>query len=210
MDVVDAIMVRRSTRRGFMEMPVPDDAIQRIIACGLHAPSSKDAQPWRLHVVTNRETAIVIADLMVTSPGRATYVPTDPATGLPRSNYDSSVEASAQAVRDAPLTVVIENVGSFSGGRRNLISNRSTIRESLVGYTFEVIGLGAAIQNMWLAATGLGLRAVFIGDALIAEEAIKQLLKFDGDLIGILAVGYSSDTASPSKHLMLDRVEYHP
>ena len=43
--------------------------------------------------------------------------PTDPATGRPRADYESSVGPSADGIAQARLNIVIENTGPFSGGR---------------------------------------------------------------------------------------------
>jgi nitroreductase len=55
MEAIQAILTRRSIRK-FKETTVSDDVIEKIVDCGLAAPSARDKQPWHLIVVKNRET----------------------------------------------------------------------------------------------------------------------------------------------------------
>lgn len=51
MDIRDAVTSRRSVR-AFLDKPVPQDAIRRVLETALRAPSGGNLQPWHLHVVT--------------------------------------------------------------------------------------------------------------------------------------------------------------
>lgn len=146
---------------------------------------------------------------MLSNRRRAEYVPTDPATGVPLADYDSSVAESARVIEEAPCALFIENESPFSGGRARLVSNPATLGEAIIGYGFELVGIGAAIENMLLAAHALGLGAVFIGDVLIAEEEVKALLGFEGDLVGVIALGHVDQVDEPPKQMVDGRVVFH-
>lgn len=191
MEAIEAMLTRRSIRRGFTRRTVEEHIVRRIVECGLHAPSSKNDQPWRIHTVTEPAFGDVVATAMAASPRQAEYVPLDPETGLARPEFVSSVIESAGILRSASLVLVIENAGLFTGGRRAVARGGAALEETLVGYGFEYLGLGAAIQNMWLAAHASGLRGTFLGDVLIAEDNIRRWLNLDGELVGVLALGYS-------------------
>lgn len=205
--VVQAILGRRSIRRGFDGQPVPRAVLDEVLACGCAAPSSKDAQPWRLHPIADRVELRAIATVMRACDDAARYVPIDPSSGRPRETFVSSVHESAEVLGQVPLAIFIENDGSFSGDRERLArARRATLPEALVGYAFELIGLGAAIQNMWLAAHAHGLAGVFIGDVLIAEAEVRRRLEMDGDLVGVLALGRSASPPRAPRSLAKDRV----
>ena len=75
----------------------------------------------------------------------------------------------------------------------------------------ECAGIGAAVQNMWLAAEVLGLKAAFMGDVGIDEEHIANWLGMQGDVVGALALGYS-DLEPEAKRATdddVDRVRWH-
>lgn len=46
----------RQAIRRFAERPVPPDLLSRILDCGRHAPSAREAQPWRFVVVQDALT----------------------------------------------------------------------------------------------------------------------------------------------------------
>lgn len=184
--------------------------MEQLLHCGACAPSSKNAQPWRLHVVSDRPLLRGLADAVQHAKDADSYVPVDPATGLPRADWCSTVAESADVLRQVPLGIFVENRGPFSGGRPSLAAAPSDALEAaLVGYTFEVIGLGAAIQNMWIAAQSHGLCGVFMGDIVIADATIRARLGMSGDLVGVLALGYSDGLPWIDRVYEPDRVVWH-
>jgi nitroreductase len=204
LQVIAAMLARRSIREGFDRQPVPGSVLREIVRCGLAAPSSKNAQPWRMHVVTDRATLGVLADAVEHARGVDEYVPHDPATGRPRPAYASTVRESAQVLREVAAAIFMENRGLFSNGRAGLIgATRPALAGSLVGFGLEMIGIGAAIENMWLAAEALGVRVAFMGDVVIAEDDIRAVLGIAGDLAGVLALGFS-DVPLPPRRQRLD------
>jgi nitroreductase len=191
---------RRSVRNGFETRGIPDAELREIVRAGLAAPSSKNARPWRFHVVSDRSLLSEFADAATTAEGADSYVPRDPATGLPRPDWPSTVRESAEVLRQVPVGIFVENRGAFSNGRRMLASvSAQRLLGSLVGYTFEILGIGAAIENLWLAANALGIQAAYLGDILIAEGLICDRLGIDLDLVGVLGLGYSNAHASPQR-----------
>jgi nitroreductase len=188
---VETILQRRSTREGLIPTPIAAASLEAIVRCGLAAPSSKDAQPWRFHVVTDRDLLRGLADLVLTADDLDRYVPHDPATGAPRPEWNSTVIESAEVLASCSAAIFVENVGPFSRGRRWLLAaGFDAVQTSIVGYGLELLGLGAAVENMFLAAHSLGLGCTFMGDVVIAEDAIGTSLGIDGDLIGVLALGH--------------------
>jgi|GEM_PF-923246 len=197
-EVTRAILARRSIRSGFAAGPLPDAVVEEIIACGLAAPSSKNSQPWRLHAVTDRVLLRRIAEDVVAQRNVSTYVPHDPATGAPRPEYRSTVLDSSHVLAAVPLAVFVENLGPFSRGVEGLAATAEPrLRSALFGFGLEMVGIGAAIENMWLAAAALGLSAALLGDVAIAEPEIALALGLRGDLVGALAIGRSDEGPYP-------------
>ena len=197
------ILTRRSVRDMYEDRVIPAEFIEEIVRCGLAAPSSKNARPWRLHIVEDRSLLRELANDAATAEGADTYVPHDPETGLVRTDWPSSVAESAAVLASVPAAIFIENLGAFSKGRSTLASvPNENLRGSLVAYTFEVLGIGAAVTNMWIAANALGVQAAFMGDICVAEKTIASKLGLKRDLVGVLTLGYSRAPVSP------DRVHY--
>lgn len=194
--VTQTVRRRRSIREGYHERLVAPDTIREIVACGTMAPSAKNSQPWRLHVVEDRSGRARLADLMRESERLVDYVPHDPRTGRPHA-YRSTVEGSAAILEAASFAVLVENVAPFSGGPDVMCAaERGALRSALFGYGEEWFGIGASVQNMWLAALSFGLQGAFLADVTIAEEAWRDLLGIENQLVGALALGYSDIEAT--------------
>jgi nitroreductase len=54
MDTLDAIRTKRSIRK-FLDEPVPEETIHRILDAGRHAQSSKNEQPWTFILIRDKE-----------------------------------------------------------------------------------------------------------------------------------------------------------
>lgn len=52
--MLDILYNRRSTRK-FLDQPVDEEVIHQLLKAALHAPSSKNNQPWEFIVVDNQE-----------------------------------------------------------------------------------------------------------------------------------------------------------
>ncbi|HZK34123.1 MAG TPA: nitroreductase family protein [Bacillota bacterium] len=62
MDVIDAILTRRSIRK-FTGQPVTDEQLNTILRAGFHAPSAHNRQPWEFVVIKNKDTFKRIAKM---------------------------------------------------------------------------------------------------------------------------------------------------
>jgi nitroreductase len=199
---------RRSCREGYVRDPIPDHVIESVVTAGRLAPSSKHNQPWRFHVVTRLAVLDHLADLVDRAQGSEGFAPIDPTTGQLRA-WRSTVRESAAVLRSVPVGVFVENRGPHSGGRAVLAAaRRELLPHALRGYLFEALGLGAAIQNLWLQACASGLSAVFMGDVVVAEDEIRRALDMPGDLVGVLALGRGG-VGGPPRDLAPDRVVWH-
>lgn len=65
MDTFTCIRTRREIR-DYLDRPVPDEDLQRILEAGRLAPSSKNSQPWYFIVIRNKETLRKITGLTPT------------------------------------------------------------------------------------------------------------------------------------------------
>lgn len=243
------ILERRSNRESYdRSKTIPRADLETIVRCGLMAPSSKHAKPWRLHVVEEVSVLDEIAEQARNSPGSDSYVPKHVWTlEAQLERWGSSVEESTRVLEKVPTAIFVENTGPFFGGRSGLmeaIADRetdvldalaelidditdvsekalrqrvvdliATFRSTVVGYSFEMIGIGAAVENMFLAANALGIQCCFMGDLVIAEEHVKERLGIGGDFAGVLALGYSVEDVPVRGHLLdvydPDHVEWH-
>jgi len=196
MDIIGAIKTRRSIR-DYKKREVSFSLLKKIVECGLHAPSSKNSQPWNFLIIKNKKIINQIADILINSKNLDAE-PSDPQTGKIRAGFMSSIKASGYIIKGTPSIIVVENTCPFSHQRKEVMKSKFK-GNAINGHDSEVISIGCAIQNICLAAHGLGLSSVIIADVVAEEKIIKNLLGIKGDLIAVLPIGYPPYKPGPKK-----------
>jgi nitroreductase len=187
MNTLDAIAARRSIRK-FKETPIPDDMLRAILTAATQAPSAKNRQPWRFVVVRGKKRAEMVH---VMREGMA--------KAKARGDDLGSAEGSARIMEQAPATVFIFN----PEGMRPWLAH--SIDQMFMDLT-NLQSIGAAIQNMLLAAQDLGLGSLWIGDVLYAYEELCNWLGEQGALIAAVSFGYADESPAARPRKPFDEV----
>lgn len=197
MDTIQAIQTRRSIR-AYKNKKVPKELINKIVECGLLAPSSKNSQPWKFFVIENKEKIKQLAEILINSKNTQAE-PSDPRTGKIRKGFVASINASGEIMKNAPLLIIVENTCPFSHNRKEVM--KSKFSNGINGHDSEFISLGAAIENISLAVHALGLSTVIIADIIAEETRIKKILGIKGDLVAVLPIGYPAYKVTAKKEI---------
>ena len=66
----------------------------------------------------------------------------------------------------------------------------------------DILGIGACIQNMLLAAHDRGLGAVWLGEILNKKQKVNALcaLSSDYELMAVIALGYPNEKGTSTRH----------
>jgi nitroreductase len=204
-DVIALIRNRRSIRE-FVERPVAKELIDVIVECGLAAPSSKNSNPWFIVTASGDDKNRIVnwlEEASNTAVGVTERAPIDPLTGETKKGVTDTVAESISTMRQCDTLLLLFNRGPFSRGAATiatLIENggkSSVIGKALYGYAGEIIGIGAAAENMLLAARALGLGGVYIADSYPARQKITAGLKTSRELVGMIALGYPAYDPPP-------------
>lgn len=172
-EFLEVIKSRRSVRE-YTTKAVPEEHIRLILEAARWAPSGANTQPWEFIVIRNREVKERIRMLLVEGYRRAKELypnfPWDAMPWLPECKYLS----------DAPVIIAV-----VSDPRKKRV---------YPGRNDEIFcfSVAAAITNMLLMATALGLGTVWLTHSLVSEEALKQVLNIPRDLrlMSLIPVGY--------------------
>ena len=70
----------------------------------------------------------------------------------------------------------------------------------------DSLSIGAAIQNMLLAATELGYGTLWIANTFYAYQELAQYLGINGQLISAVIVGVPDETPNPRPRKSFDEV----
>lgn len=186
--MIQAITDRHSIRK-YQERFVPKSMIEEIIRAGILAPSAKNRQPWKFVVVTGNAKEGMLAAL---------------AEGIERerkepflaesAGYLDGAEYTFSIMRQAPAVIFIINPLAKKFG--NSLSEEERIAEIC-----NTQSIGAAIENMILTATDLGLGSLWICDTFFAQKELDRWLNVEGELFAALAIGYAAEApnARPRK-----------
>ena len=184
MNTIEAIAARRSIR-AFKDEVLPEEAVTKILTAASQAPSGKNRQPWRFVVIGVEKRAEMVGVMRDTI-----------AACKSRGEDTGSAEWTANVMEQAPLTVFVFNAHGIDPW---LEHSTDQIFQELV----DVQSIGAAVQNMLLAAMDLGIGSLWIADVLDAATELKAWLKEKGQLVAAVSFGMpdESPAARPRKPL---------
>ena len=174
MDTLEAIATRRSNRR-FKADPIPQDVLEKILNAAIMAPSGKNRQPWRFVVVREDKRGEMVTEIRA---GIAKF--------KARGDNIGSAEGTAAVMEQAPVTVFIFN----TEGKHPWLDR--SIQET-VWDLVNIQSIGAAIQNICLAARAFGLGSLWIADVLYAYEELEAWLGQDTQMVAAVSLGYPAD-----------------
>jgi nitroreductase len=63
MDALEAIFARRSIRK-YLDKPVPEELVERLLAAAMQAPSARNQQPWQFVVIDDRSVLAKVPEFM--------------------------------------------------------------------------------------------------------------------------------------------------
>ena len=161
MDAMEAIVSRRSVRR-FAPREVPRDLLRELLAAACAAPAPHHSRPWRF-VELGPESRLRLAEAMADA-WRADLE----ADGQPREVIERSLARSRRQLAEAPLLLLacLEQEGARRWPDRRRRAERDMYLQSL----------GAALQNLLLAAHARGLGGYLKGAPLFCQSAVAQAL----------------------------------
>lgn len=157
--MLDAIAARRSIRK-FKNTPVPRHIIEEIIKAGAIAPSSKNRQPWHFVVTTGKAKEEALA-AMEQGLRREAQHPL-----LPESaQYIAGAWNTLAIMRQAPVIIFVVNPLGL-----DLLTPQNA--ENRVFEICNAQSIGAAVENMSLAAVENGLGSLWICDIYFAYREL--------------------------------------
>lgn len=194
--MIQEIKNRRSIRK-YKPVDVSREIIEEIIKAGILAPSSKNRQPWKLIVAAGNAKEEVLA-VMEQGLKREKTCPLLPESAV----HIEGAWHTLRVMKEAPVLIFIVNPLAVA-------ISKSLTTDERVSEICNAQSIGAAVENMTLAATERGLGSLWICNTFFAHRELCDWLDTDGELYAALALGYADETppARPRKE-MEDVVEW--
>ena len=190
MNTLDAIRSRRSIRQ-FKSDPVDREMLEQLLEAATLGPSAKNSQTWKFTVITPSKKNEM---LDVIRRGVANREAEGVDTG--------TIKWSLSCIEQAPVTIFVHNVDGIHPWKAR--------KEHESWWDLATVqSVGAAIQNMLLCATELGLGSLWIADVWEAYPEINHWLETDDQLVSAVAFGYTdSQPKTPARKPMPDVVRW--
>jgi len=192
--VLKTILERRSIR-SFSEEPVSDDQLHLLLQAANQAPSAHNQQSWRF-IVLRGERKQGLAHLVSESAHR-----------FPKP-VQALLRMSARCIASAPVVVAVANSAELiSHGPEMFRSDGAFVADFF--RTMEIQSSSAAVQNMLLAATSIGLATVWLGIMfLMKDEVLKYLGLPGGEFMAVVPIGHAarSQNGPPKKQDLTQKV----
>ncbi|MCC0718782.1 MULTISPECIES: nitroreductase family protein [unclassified Clostridioides] len=192
--ISDSISKRRSIRK-YKNQSISHETIEKIIEAGINAPSSKNRQPWKFIVVTEKEK-----ESMLRAMSKGIQNEIDNNGLLPESRqHIAGANYTVEIMKQAPITIFILNKLGKSP-----LENLSA--EERFYEMANIQSIGAAIQNMSLTSVELGLGSLWICDVYFAYHELCEWLDTDNQLVAAISLGYPDEQPSKRPRLKLNDV----
>lgn len=165
---------RRDVRRGFVDVPVADEVLTRILAGAHRAPSVGLSQPWDFLLIRDVATRRAMRDLAVKQ--RDAF-----AASLPDGRQQRFDGLKIEAIIEAPLNIAV--TCDAGRGGRHVLGRHADPRTTW-------FSVAIAVQNLWLAARAEGVGVGWVSFFDPAEGADALGLPGHVELVAYLCVGH--------------------
>ena len=186
---LDFIYNRKSIRQ-FKDIPVKREDILEIIKAGTYAPSPKHQQNWHFVILQNKEVIDEVANIVTKSHERIGQL----AKNEKDFKRHMSIINYYTCFKDAPVVILVYGSEYKMIEYKILKENNAPneILDVLLSPQSAAQGIGAAVENILLAATEMGYGTCYMTGPTHAKSEIERLINFNKEgyeLMSMVALG---------------------
>lgn len=172
---IDQAITERVSCRKFQAEKLMESQIYEIINAARYAPSPKNRQPWRF-VILREESKATFLELI-----SASFSCKSDLAHYKILNEINSEKKSYEIMKESDTIILVFNV--FPSHK--VLGTEDTLFDNA-----NIQAIGAAIQNMLLKATELGIGSLWICDIFTCYHLICEQYCKSGQLVAAIALGY--------------------
>jgi nitroreductase len=190
-----SIKSRRSVRV-FTDHPVTDHNLRIILRAANQAPSAHNQQSWKF-IILKGDKKNELANFV----NSKAFEFTRPSSVLLRM--------ASRSIISAPVVIGVANTGELiSRGSELFKIDKSASKDFF--RIMEIQSSAAAVENLLLAATSIGLASVWLGVlVLIKNDILRFMGEPEGEFMAVIPVGYASKiSTAPTKQPLEEVVKY--
>lgn len=208
MNTQDALLSRRSIRK-YLDKPVDLEVVKRIMTAATWAPSGGNSQPWRFYVAIGAKRDEFIR-AMAEAPGSDS----PSIEAFNNEMIPAFEEGLRHAFKGKASKAELEELGRISEKHNDYGSFRFFQAPVAIVITRPAAGgslmdIGAAVENLIIAAQGEGLSTCWLGKPLRFSDTIRTVLGIpeDENLVTSVSLGYP-DKDSPINNMERSRLPH--
>jgi nitroreductase len=210
MEITEAIRNRKSVR-GFKKDPVSKDTLREILESAGRAPSAMNIQPWEFYVITgvllDNIRRAILEKLQTGAPAQPDHL----VVGWPRESIyrTRQVELAKQLFKlmDIKREDAEKRAAWLERGFRFFDAPAAIVitADKILAESTPLIDIGAAMQNICLAALDYGLGTCVEDQGVMYPEVLRDLAGIPENkrIIIAVAVGY------PDEDFPANRIQTH-
>lgn len=205
MDNINEVINTRRSIRKFADEEISNETIKEIVQSGLYAPSACNSQCYHFVAVKNKELIEKIA-LETEKAVEEFYVDCND------EEYIARKKKQITFFRKAPLVIFVYMTGMQYYDRRSVEYyerkgfDSKEMSKQLGSY--DILSVGAAVENMLLTIHSKGLGACWMNDPIVAADKISVALNVNPEyeLLSVIPVGKPAYNPYPKSSKTLDEV----
>ena len=177
---VPGFLEARRSIRAFRPDPVAADLLDVLVAAACLAPAPHHSRPWRFETLTDASARAALADGM-----GARWRRDLTGDGVPAPEVDALVDASRRRLVGAPAAVL----GCLTDDGLDRYPDEARQRAE---WGMALLALGAAVENLMLAATDAGLASCWVAAPIFCPTEARDALGLDRSWLpeALVLVGY--------------------
>ncbi len=183
----------RHSIRVFTDQPVIEQDILTIVEAANKAPSAHNQQSWHFLVVRGekKKELVELVNLKAAEFPKSTSV---------------LLRMASRSIASAPVVIAVANTGDLIEHGTKLFGVNFEQAYDFFR-TMEIQSSAAAVQNLLLAATSIGLATVWLGILyLIKDEVLTLLGEPKGEFMAVIPVGYPVKASKGPEKRPLDMI----
>jgi len=186
----------RRSIRSFTDEPISDDDISAILQSANMAPSAHNQQSWKFVVITGQKKQEIVN--LISSE----------ASKFPRASA-TLLRMASRTIASAPVVIAVVNTGELISHGTQLFKI-AAYKSYDFFRTMEIQSSAAAVENLMIAATSLGLGSVWLGVLFLIKDNVCEILgEPEGEFMAVIPIGHPAKKSSGPKKRTLEITVKH-